>query len=116
MTITGATGNLSAAVHLGAAASGNSHTPGEMVKLGKAAGEFEAMLLQSLWKSMKSSFSDPEDPNFDPTLENFDDLSMQALAGAVGNAGGLGIKGMILKYLGPPQSGTSELPGVPARA
>jgi Rod binding domain-containing protein len=114
MTIA-SSGNLAAALNAGAVPSGNSHASGELAKLGKAAGEFEAMLLQSLWKSMKSSFSDPEDPNFDPTLENFDDLSMQALAGAVGNAGGLGIKEMILKYLGPQQAGSTSTPTVSAR-
>jgi Rod binding domain-containing protein len=73
----------------------------ELQKLRKAAGEFESMLLESLWKSMKQTFSDPSDPDSDPTLENFDDLSIQAMASAVGSSGGLGIKDMILKYLEP---------------
>jgi len=80
----------------------------ELGKLNKAAGEFEAMLLQTLWKSMKGTFSDPDDPNADPTLENFDDLGMQSLSGAVGNSGALGIKGMILKYLEPTVSSGSS--------
>jgi Rod binding domain-containing protein len=73
----------------------------ELKKLRKAAGEFESMLLESLWKSMKQTFSDPSDPDSDPTLENFDDWSIQAMADAVGSSGGLGIKNMILKYLEP---------------
>ena len=76
-------------------------------KLTKAAGEFEALLLQSLWKSMKDTFKSDEDPDSDPILESYDDLGIQGLASAVGNAGGLGIKAMILKHLGP------SLPGPP---
>ena len=70
-------------------------------KLRKAAGEFEAILLQSLWKSMKETFQDPDDGSSDPALETFDDWGMQSLASAVGSSGGLGIKNMILKYLEP---------------
>ena len=70
-------------------------------KLGKAAGEFEAILLNSLWKSMKETFTDPDDQNADPTLESFNDWGMQAMSSAVGNVGGLGIKNMIIKHLEP---------------
>ncbi len=76
----------------------------ERAKLSKAAGEFESMLLQSLWKSMKQTFSSPDDDS-DPTLESFDEWGMQALSTAVGNAGGLGIKNMILKHLEPTLAG-----------
>ncbi|MGD0907917.1 MAG: hypothetical protein ABSA96_10070, partial [Candidatus Acidiferrales bacterium] len=69
----------------------------ELAKIRKAAGEFESMLLQSLWKSMKDTFSNPDDDK-DPTLESFDEWGMQALSNAVGNSGGLGIKNMILKH------------------
>jgi len=79
--------------------SGNSDSP-ELSKLRKAAGEFESILLASLWKSMKETFSDP-DEDADPTLKSFDDWGIQAMASAVGNSGGLGIKNMILKYLEP---------------
>jgi Rod binding domain-containing protein len=72
----------------------------EVAKLRKAAGEFESMLLQSLWKSMKDTFSNQDDDS-DPTLESYDDWGMQALSNAVGNAGGLGIKNMILRHLEP---------------
>jgi Rod binding domain-containing protein len=70
-------------------------------KLRKAAGEFEAIMLESLWKSMKETFKSPDDENTDPTLESFDDWAIQGMASAVGQSGGLGIKNMILKYLEP---------------
>jgi Rod binding domain-containing protein len=73
----------------------------ELAKLEKASGEFESILLQTLWKSMKETFSDGEDKDSDPILKNFDDFGMQAMAGVVGSTGGLGIKGLILKYLEP---------------
>jgi Rod binding domain-containing protein len=73
----------------------------QLPKLVKAAGEFESMLLESLWKSMKETFTDPDDPDSDPTVQSFDDWSIQSMAGAVGSAGGLGIKNMIIKYLEP---------------
>jgi len=79
--------------------SGSSSSP-ELSKLRKAAGEFESILLESLWKSMKETFSDP-DEDADPTLKSFDDWGIQAMASAVGNSGRLGIKNMILKYLEP---------------
>lgn len=82
-------------------------------KLTKAAGEFEALLLQSLWKSMKDTFKSDEDPDSDPILESYDDLGIQGLTSAVGNAGGLGIKAMILKHLGPSLSGPPNQGGPP---
>jgi len=72
----------------------------EVSKLRSAAGEFESMLLESLWKSMKETFTDPDEDS-DPTLESFDEWGIHAMASAVGNSGGLGIKNMILKYLEP---------------
>jgi Rod binding domain-containing protein len=81
-----------------------SSSSNELSKLRKAAGEFESILLESLWKSMKETFSDP-DEEADPTLKSFDDWGIQAMASAVGNSGGLGIKNMILKYLEPAVSG-----------
>jgi Rod binding domain-containing protein len=73
----------------------------ELSKLRKAAGEFESILLESLWKSMKDTFSDAGNPDSDPTLESFNDWGIHAVASAVGSSGGLGIKNMILKYLEP---------------
>ena len=87
-----------------------SSTPAESgspaaVKLRKAAGEFEAILFESLWKSMKETFNDQGDEDFDPTLQSFDDWGIQGMASAVGKSGGLGIKNMILKYLEPAITG-----------
>jgi Rod binding domain-containing protein len=79
--------------------SGSPSSPA-LSKLTKAAGEFESILLESLWKSMKETFSDP-DEEADPTLKSFDEWGIQAMASAVGNSGGLGIKNMIIKYLDP---------------
>lgn len=73
-------------------------------KLRKAAGEFESILLESLWKSMRETFKNPDDPDSDPTMDNFDDLGIQTMSSAVGKSGGLGIKNLILKYLGPDAS------------
>ena len=76
----------------------------QVAKLRKAAGEFESMLLESLWKSMKETFEDPDEDS-DPTLKSFDEWGIQAMASAVGNSGGLGIKNIILKYLEPTIAG-----------
>jgi Rod binding domain-containing protein len=75
--------------------------------LRKAAGEFEAILLGSLWKSMKETFSNQDDEDFDPTLQSFDEWGIQGMASAVGKAGGLGIKDLILKHLEATPSGAS---------
>jgi Rod binding domain-containing protein len=79
----------------------------EVVKLRKAAGEFESMLLESLWKSMKETFTNPDEDS-DPTLQSFDEWGIHAMASAVGNSGGLGIKNLILKYLEPTEIGTGN--------
>jgi Rod binding domain-containing protein len=83
----------------GQSVNGRSAGTPELSKLTKAAGEFESILLESLWKSMKETFADSEDQDSDPTLKGFDDWGIQAMAGAVGSAGGFGIKSMIIKYL-----------------
>lgn len=85
-------------------------SPG-LAKLTKAAGEFESILLESLWKSMKETFATADDEDSDPTLRSFDDWGIQAMAGAVGSAGGLGIKNLILRYLAPQVKGGSEQEG-----
>jgi Rod binding domain-containing protein len=85
-------------------ASAVSNSP-SVAKLRKAAGEFEAILLESLWKSMKETFKGSDDENSDPTLESFDDWGIQGMASAAGSSGGLGIKNMIIKYLEPRLTG-----------
>ena len=82
------------------AASASGETLAER-KLRQAAGEFESMLLSNLWKSMKSSFEGDETEFSDPAHGALDDWGMQAMCGAVGKAGGLGIAKMILKHLEP---------------
>jgi len=78
-------------------------------KLKKAAGDFESILLASMWKSMKQSFSDPNDNGGDAASGTLSDWGIEVMSGAVGKAGGLGIGNMIVKYLEQHGStGTSE--------
>ena len=69
-------------------------------KLEKAAGEFESILLASMWKSMKQSFGATDDAS-DPAHGTLDDWGIEIMSGAVGKAGGLGIGKLILKHLEP---------------
>ena len=69
-------------------------------KLEKAAGEFESILLASMWKSMKQSFGTTDDAS-DPAHGTLDDWGIEIMSGAVGKAGGLGIGKLILKHLEP---------------
>jgi Rod binding domain-containing protein len=101
---------MGASFSSGRAANSGSSSSTEFAKLTKAAGEFESILLESLWKSMKETFADP-DEEADPTLKSFDDWGMQAMARAVGNSGELGIKNMILKYLEPRLPGSGNPAG-----
>jgi Rod binding domain-containing protein len=68
-------------------------------KLKKAGGDFESILLASMWKSMKESFKDPNSPDSDPASGTLNDWGIEVMSGAVGKAGGLGIGKMIVKYL-----------------
>jgi Rod binding domain-containing protein len=70
-------------------------------KLRKAAGEFESLLLSNLWKSMKSTFADPDVDSEDPAHDTLEDWGIDAMSGAVGKAGGLGLGKLILKHLEP---------------
>ncbi len=81
-------------------------TPDEQ-KLKKAAGDFESILLASLWKSMKESFKDPKDNDSDAASGTIDDWGIEVMSGAVGKAGGLGIGNMIIKQLEPAAAGQS---------
>jgi Rod binding domain-containing protein len=78
------------------------HKVAEDAKLQRAAGEFESLLLSSLWKSMKSTFTseDSEDPaSNDPAHDALDQMGIDAMSGAVGKAGGLGLGKLILRHL-----------------
>ena len=83
-----------------ATTSASSANSGNPEKLKKAAGEFESMLLASMWKSMKESFTDPDDSNSDPASGTVNDWAIEVMSGAVGKAGGLGIGKLIIKHLG----------------
>jgi Rod binding domain-containing protein len=69
-------------------------------KLKKAAGDFESILLASMWRAMKHSFGDNKEVESDPAHGMIEDWGIEVMAGAVGKAGGLGIGNMILKHLG----------------
>jgi len=95
---------------LGIAASGQQITLGsssettdspEERKLKKAAGDFESILLASMWKSMKQSFGATDTDDSDPAHATLDDWGIEIMSSAVGKAGGLGIGKLILKHLEP---------------
>jgi Rod binding domain-containing protein len=87
----------------------------EQEKLKKAAGDFESILLSSMWKSMKQSFGDTDESNADPASGTINDWGIEVMSGAVGKAGGLGIGNMILKHLEPKASdeGTGNAASTP---
>jgi Rod binding domain-containing protein len=69
-------------------------------KLQKAAGDFESILLASMWRAMKQSFGDNKEGQSDPAHGMIEDWGIEVMSGAVGRAGGLGIGKLILKHLG----------------
>ena len=74
----------------------------EEQKLKKAAGDFESILLASMWKGMKESFGNSDmDNDADPAHGTLEDWGIEIMSGAVGKAGGLGIGKMILQHLEP---------------
>jgi Rod binding domain-containing protein len=103
---------------LGVSVSGRQITLGESTgkpdspqerKLKKAAGDFESILLASMWKSMKQSFGSTETEDSDPAHGTLDDWGIEIMSSAVGKAGGLGIGSLILKHL-QPKAETSTAP------
>ena len=74
--------------------------PGD-AKLRKAAQDFEAILIQTLWRSMKESFASPSEQEQDPAHRTLEDLSMQAMSTALAASGGLGIARMLIHSLEP---------------
>ncbi|HVO57222.1 MAG TPA: hypothetical protein VMT51_05930 [Dongiaceae bacterium] len=78
-------------------------------KLRKAAGEFEAQLMSSLWKSMKSTFSDDDT---DPASQSLQDYGMDMMCTAVGKAGGLGIGKLVIHALAAKSQAADDAPGV----
>lgn len=69
-------------------------------KLHKAAGDFESILLATLWKGMKEGLGDDQSSS-DPAHGTLEDWGIEIMASAVGHAGGLGIGKLILEHLDP---------------
>ena len=77
-------------------------------KLRKSAGDFESILLASMWKSMKQSFGDSDTGESDPAHGTLEDWGVEIMSSAVGKAGGLGIGKLILKHLEPIANGQNQ--------
>jgi Rod binding domain-containing protein len=71
-----------------------------MAKLQKAAQDFEAIMINSLWGSMKDGSLGSDDDLDDPANGSLEQLGMQMVSGALAQAGGLGIGRMIVHALG----------------
>jgi Rod binding domain-containing protein len=70
-----------------------------MAKLQKAAQEFDAIMLNSLWGSMKDGSLGSDDDLSDSSSSSLEQLGMQMVSGALAQAGGLGIGKMIVHAL-----------------
>ncbi len=85
--------------------------PGD-AKLRKAAQDFEAILIQNLWGSMKESFASSSEEDQDPARKTLEDLSIQAMSTALAASGGLGIARMLIHAMepamDPAQSGAGD--------
>ncbi|MCH8267765.1 MAG: hypothetical protein IH846_09635 [Acidobacteria bacterium] len=79
--------------------------PGD-AKLRKAAQDFEAILIQTLWRSMKESFASSSEQ--DPAHRTLEDLSMQAMSTALAASGGLGIARMLIHAMEPAMDTTQS--------
>lgn len=78
------------------AAQGN---PG-MAKLQKAAQDFEAIMINSLWSSMKDgSLGSDDDLESDSTDSPLEQYGMQMVSGALAKSGGVGVGKMIVNAL-----------------
>ena len=69
-----------------------------LLKLKKAATQFEAMLLEKWWSSMKESGLGEEDDS-DAGAGTLDNMGMQAMSMAIASAGGVGIAAMLVHSL-----------------
>jgi Rod binding domain-containing protein len=78
--------NTSNCMHLMPASPSKAAPPSAELKLRKAAGEFESMLLSKWWSSMRESGLGGLDET-DPGHDTLDQLGMQALSTAVAGAG-----------------------------
>jgi Rod binding domain-containing protein len=98
---------IPAAAAQGAAPSTPALGSADEAKLKKAAGDFESILLASMWKGMKQSFGSSE-TDADPAHGTLDDWGIEIMSGAVGRAGGLGIAKLLLEHL---QPASAKAPG-----
>jgi Rod binding domain-containing protein len=80
----------------------------QVIKLKKAAYQFEGMLLAKWWSSMKDSGLGEQDDSTDPGHDTLDDMGIQAMSGAVASRGGLGIGAMLVRSLLSNAEGTSD--------
>lgn len=71
--------------------------PAQAAKVRRAAAEFESMLLQNWWGSMKESGFGGDDDSTDPGKDTLDQLGMQAMCAAVAKGGGLGIGAILVR-------------------
>jgi Rod binding domain-containing protein len=95
---------ITASAAQGATSSTSTLGSADEAKLKKAAGDFESILLASMWKGMKQSFGSSE-TDADPAHGTLDDWGIEIMSGAVGRAGGLGIAKLLLAHLDPVQKG-----------
>jgi Rod binding domain-containing protein len=81
-------------------AAGGRIDPGQakLLKLKKAATQFEAMLLEKWWSSMKESGLGEEDDS-DAGAGTLNNMGMQAMSMAIASAGGIGIAAMLVHSL-----------------
>ena len=80
------------------AAADSAQKTAQMAKLQKAAQDFEAILINSLWGSMKEG-SLSSDDDLQGSSNSLEQFGMQMVSGALAKAGGLGIAKMIVHAL-----------------
>ncbi|HZQ67131.1 MAG TPA: hypothetical protein VFA68_01325 [Terriglobales bacterium] len=71
----------------------------QRARIGKAAQEFEAMLLTSLLNSVQKTLVTLPGNEQDPVAQSYGQFAVETMAAAVSAAGGLGISRMLLAKL-----------------
>lgn len=77
-------------------------TPRDLVRVRKAAQEFEAQLIASWWTSMRETFTSGtsgDEQELQTGQGITQDLAMQAMSMALASAGGFGFSNMALRHL-----------------
>ena len=83
----------------------------EVDKLRKSARDFEAMLLNSLWKEMRPSEDEDSGDGLGSGMNGqLQELAFQSVANQAAASGGLGIGRLILHSMGVPESPTGHVP------